>query len=634
MGNKITTNQLGKYSIIFTGKHGSNIDIGSSLKDFLILKELGKGNFGTVFLVKSLKNGKQYAMKEILTMNIEDQKEIKLIKNLQHPHVITYFTSFSENGNLYIIIEYINGSSLDDLIAENIKNHTHIEEKKVWDLLVQSLSGLLYLHDEVKIIHRDIKPDNLLLDSEGNLKISDFGISAVKSENADSLLKFHNTLLGPIQFMAPEVGLGMKYDFKSDIYMLGLTFFYLMNYDLPEAKLKFGPLYIPIKNENVIISNFYSYELKSFIDKLLKKNQDERPSTYDAYKEAMDFYIIKCMKTSCIGSFLFCLNGISKIRNYFLIDIQNKLQNNNEQHVTLSQFVNALMTMDINNFDKNISKMQLFYYGYYLFEGRNFLEFTTEVEPISLINSTLKKLHNKLDKLNNFDISKRNILLENRNIDISNEDSVMIEAAKNFANNFKTKISTYFCYLSKTTYQCNECGNIIKYLPEIYSEMIVYPKRTSIYVQRQDLNVYDLFYHYEKIRGFNEQVYCKYCNMNMQTVNKIQVLYSVPLILVIILLYNKDDQFNLKIDENIDISSYVARKDIYGGARIEYSLIGIIYKSEIGDMIKYCAISKNECNGKWSKYDEENIIEYNFNVNINNIVQGQRPSVLFYKLKT
>ena len=636
MGSEITSDNHGNPTILFLGRGGENIDVGSCLAHFRIIKTLGKGNFGEVFLVKSLKNGNQYAMKEIRRIQNKDKKEIKLIKNLHHPHIVTYYNSFIQNNNLYIILEYINGNNLQDLISKNENNGTRIEEKKVWDLLVQSLSGLLYLHDKQKIIHRDIKPDNLLLDLDGNLKISDFGVSAIKSENVENLLKCHNSIQGPIQFMAPEVGIGIEYDFKSDIYMLGLTFFYLMNYELPEDKLQFGPFFVPIEKKNVIISNYYSDDLKNFINQLLKKNQNERPSTYDAYTEALSFYIIKYMKISCIGSMFHCLNGITKFRNYFLYnnDIINKLQNSNEDYIITREFINALMSMNINNFNNNLLKIKFVSYRLYLFGGKDRLESTAELDPMKLINHTLIKLHNELNILKNINCSCDNTILVNNNPENENNESVIMEEAiNNFKRDFKTKISNYFCYLTKIKYKCNDCGKLLKYSSEIYSEVLMFPKRAAIYVGRENININDLFCHYVKERVFNGHIFCRFCNSNKQNFKKTTIFYTSPLILIIILSYFKEDYFNLFIDENIDIFPFVQRNELYGGAKIEYSLVGIIYKNEIGNEIKYSAISKNEYNGKWVIYNVNNIFEYNGNININNIGNGERPSVLFYKLK-
>ena len=223
----------------------NNVDVGNKLSDFIVKRKLGEGHFGSVDLVISQKTNKLYAMKQIKSSMYKDQqkymeveREIKLIENLNHPNIIKYFSSFRENNDFYIVTEYINGGCLYDLMKENINQGKKIEEKKIWALLIQSLGGLLYLHENKKIIHRDIKPDNLLLDKNGNLKISDFGLSAIKSEEADENVKCHGTMAGAIQFMAPEVAGGEKYGFKSDLYMLGLTFFLLMTSRLPEKKLK------------------------------------------------------------------------------------------------------------------------------------------------------------------------------------------------------------------------------------------------------------------------------------------------------------------------------------------------------------------------------------------------------------
>ena len=99
---------------------------------------------------------------------------------MNHPHVITYFSSFNENGNFYIITEYINGRSLLELIKSVKEEGKVITEKYMWDFLLQILSGLCYLHEGKRIIHGDIKLENILYDKEKNLKISDFGISAIK----------------------------------------------------------------------------------------------------------------------------------------------------------------------------------------------------------------------------------------------------------------------------------------------------------------------------------------------------------------------------------------------------------------------------------------------------------------------
>ena len=149
----------------------------------------------------------------------EVEREIKLLENLNHPHVIRYFSSFRENGNFYIVIEYINGGSLDNLMKGLKEKGKLMDEKKVWDFMLQTLSGLVYLHEHKKIIHRDIKPDNILFDKEYNIKISDFGVSAVNRNDADELIKCHGTCIGPIDFMAPEMANGGTYEFKSDVYI-------------------------------------------------------------------------------------------------------------------------------------------------------------------------------------------------------------------------------------------------------------------------------------------------------------------------------------------------------------------------------------------------------------------------------
>ena len=316
----------------------------NKLSDFTIQRELGKGHFGSVSLVVSNKTKKLYAMKQIKSSMYKNEKEIleverevKLLENLSHPHVITYFTSFKENNDFYIVTEYINGGNLFTLMEKNIKQKKHIEEKTIWIMLIQTLGGLLYLHQKKKIVHRDIKPDNLLLDMNGNLKISDFGLSAIISDDADENVKCHGTMAGAIPFMAPEVALGQKYDFKSDLYMLGLTFFLLMSNRLPEKKIDMGIIIMPIKYDDAKIPDFYSENLQKIIKKLLIDNPEERPSTVDIYYETITYYSFKYLKITSFLAALQCLHSIPSFSLYF-----NK-----------SNKVKTIIENNENNEDKN-----------------------------------------------------------------------------------------------------------------------------------------------------------------------------------------------------------------------------------------------------------------------------------------
>ena len=643
----------GDFHIFFIDKGLKKVDIGSKLEDFEIVKKLGNGNFGTVYLVKSKKTNKIYAMKEIegikyhnVQQRQQDEREIKLLENLSHPHVITYFTSFSQNGNLYIIIEYINGGSLEDFINKSKENKTHIQEKKVWDLLVQSLSGLLYLHEKRKIIHRDIKPDNLLLDAEGNLKISDFGISAMKSENAEPLLQCHNSIKGPIQFMAPEMASMKKYSFKSDIYMLGLTFYFLMNFEMSESKKVLGPLIITTQNENAYESDFYSNDLKTFVQLLLTKDQEKRPSSKEAYIKAFSIYCIKYMRTTCIGSILHCFYGIKDILDYFINSEKlNKLLNddNENKYKITKEFIKTIKTMNPANFNGGLNRLKLITFRLYLFANKERLASTPELRPSEFIQYFLVKLHNELNKpASNEDITKlsdsgvpferkisgKTIPLSDKT-DVTNEQMVIKEVINKFINCCRSKISDYFFYLTKSTNKCNCCNNVVAYSSYIHSMMKFYPKRSADFTGNKNITVIDLIKHYEKNRLFTGvNFFCEFCNKNITEVQRISILYTAPKILIMNLSMEifDLDKYNLKVEEEINISQYVEKKDI---SNLNYTLSGIVYIDFSDNYLKYSAISKLE-DGTWNKYDGKNIINCKIN-DINELAPKQKHKVLFYR---
>ena len=635
MGGEIElmTDTNGKPQLLFIDKGGKKVNVGSKLSDFTIVKKLGEGHFGSVNLVTSKITKKLYAMKEIKEnryesekQRLEIQKEIKLLENLHHPHVITYFTSFRENGNFYIVTEYINGGSFEDLLKKNISQGKFIEEKTIWDLLVQSLSGLLYLHENKKIIHRDIKPDNILLDLEGRVKISDFGVSAIKSEEVEEYVKCHGTVAGPIQFMSPEMCFGGSYDFKSDIYMLGLTFFFMMSNDLPEKKIRFGPIFLPIKNPNAKIPDTYSPTLKKFIEKLLN-NPEERPSTKRAYSEAIAFYTCKYLQVTSIFSTLECFLSIPAIGPYFKSEkiqsyIDSDESNENRKYVVTKIFKEGLFYADPNNFNYELAKVECIKLRLMLYAGKENKNKDTEINLFDLIPDLLTHLHKELNK----DSSNSEVENEEQ-IDNTNEQAVLTSTMKRFSEKYRSKITDQFFYLSKTTHECPDCQRIIKYSSDIFSVCIMRPDRAAIYLDKKNLNIIDLFKHYRKKRLYtNENSYCKFCGKNQENVNRSKVFYTSPYNLILEIEYEDEKEFNLTIDEVINIQDFVEMKNL---STVNYNLVGAIFKEKNeNEYKKYVSFTK-KTNGGWIYFNGNTIKESSFN----ELAKHNNLQMLFYSCK-
>ena len=287
-------------------------DIGIKLSDFEEIKTeskkytiLGKGNFGYVEKMKSKKNNKIYAIKKIdknsRQFKFKDfQRETEIMLSLDHENIIKLYGYFEdkENINKYkeIYKDKKNKNDLDKLkedisiyclvleIAENDslrkfynnkisnrdKNLVPIEQIDIINILKKLLTALKYLHDK-GIMHRDISPDNILLDKNNNVKITDFGISAIhkdykpQNQNIEEVLISKETVVGRYAYSSPEVRKGYSYDYSCDLYSLGLTFLCMMSYENPIIITtdSFGKKVRNINTEN-IHKNYDSY-LKKLI---------------------------------------------------------------------------------------------------------------------------------------------------------------------------------------------------------------------------------------------------------------------------------------------------------------------------------------------------------------------------------
>ena len=624
-----TMDQDGQIQFLYIDKGRNKVNVGNKLSDFVVQKVLGKGHFGRVFLVISKLTNKVYAMKEILQdrynneeQRREVQKEIKLLENLKHPHVITYFASFRENGNFYIVTEYINGGSLDSFIKYHHQNGKHVEEKLVWDLLCQCLSGLFYLHENQKIIHRDVKPDNILLDKELNLKISDFGVSAINKKDTDEFLKCHGTCAGPIQWMAPEMAHGGTYEFRSDVYMLGLTFFKLLSGGLPEKKIVDEDENITIRRiDSASIPNIYSQSLINFVKKLLTFDVNNRPTSRRAFAEAIIHYTIKYSKVTSIISALECFLALPTIGPYFKgPKVQGYISNEDKKYIITRTFRDALVYADPNNFNFEDLKVQCAVLRIMFNSRREETSKTEELDFTTFVEDLCNRLHKELNKYNLDEaVNQQNRAIneeyrdeKGQKIDEADEKRVIEVACKKFIERFRSKISDQIYFLSKQIYQCNECKNKIKFLTSYCCAYCLLPDRAAARLNKTNLNIYDLFDHRRLIRLYTDcNMRCKFCNKNQKEIWVQRVLYTSPYNLILSFDYPKDKEstFNFTIEEFIDIGDYVENKV----SKTQYRLVGAIFLEYLDNKeVKYVSYTK-DINGQWKYFNGNSIVTSNLN---------------------
>ena len=199
---------------------------------YRVIEKIGVGGMSVVYRCKDEKLGRDVTVKILKEEYASDEKfkqrfksEAYSVARLSHPNIVNVYDSGEDNGICYIVMEYVDGTSLKEVIEENAP----LSSVAVLSIASQISSALMNAHKN-HIIHRDIKPQNILVARDGNVKVTDFGIAKGVS---DSTLTAKSDSLGSVYYLSPEQARGGYVDERSDIYSLGITMFEMITGEVP-----------------------------------------------------------------------------------------------------------------------------------------------------------------------------------------------------------------------------------------------------------------------------------------------------------------------------------------------------------------------------------------------------------------
>ena len=341
----------------------------SKISDFEKVKELGKGSFGSVYLVRRKEDHKIYALKSVYLqkLNKKEQQnsvnEVRILASVNHPNVIGYKEAFwdEKDNSLNIVMEYADDGDLQTKINKMRKERTRFEENLIWSYSIQMIEGLKALHDK-NIMHRDLKSANIfLVKDKYQCKIGDMNVSKVIKEK--ELL----TQTGTPYYASPEVWRDEPYSYKSDLWSIGCVIYELCNLKPPFKGKDLDELFLNVcKGKPERIYNTYSDDLWKMIQMLLEVDVKKRCDCNKFLNNPLIIRKIKELKNENNeyknlekNKDIDEGNLLETIRFDNILDIKRQLPTKkNYSNTNTSQLSNKINNNEIKNKKKNIVKYQ------------------------------------------------------------------------------------------------------------------------------------------------------------------------------------------------------------------------------------------------------------------------------------
>ena len=245
--------------------------------DFEPLRCLGKGTYGTVLLVKQAATGKLYAQKQFRKASLTVRKQLveqtkterSILESInRHPFVVKLFYAFQDHEKLYLILEYAQGGEL----FEHLRLQGMFQEDTAAFYLAELVLALEHLHSTVGVVYRDLKPENCLLDAEGHLLLTDFGLSKVAVDGEHHC----RSMTGTVEYMAPEVIQMQDYGTAVDWWSLGILGVDLLSGKTPFAANNDQKIREKIVKSKLTLPFFFGPDARDLLTRLLRKEPKKR----------------------------------------------------------------------------------------------------------------------------------------------------------------------------------------------------------------------------------------------------------------------------------------------------------------------------------------------------------------------
>ena len=619
----------GKEQLVFKRDKGNELDdMGNKVDDFEILQVLGEGSFGYIAKVKSRLNHKIYAMKKIDISKIKEEKvtklmmnETKILSDLNNPLIVKYYKTFNEDGALFILMEFMDNGDIGGIFKASKTLEKPIPEEKIYDIFIQSMKALTYIHS-LNLIHRDIKPDNLFITVDGNVKLGDFGVSAAlkkedenkNNNNFNNVSELNrnkeisvgnitssNTVVGTPLYMSPEMLNYLKYDLKTDVYSMGVTFFILCYWDFPrkpamDLNLELKIVDLPIQHNE----NFYSPELKNIILKMIEKDKSKRPTSEQALNMLIQEFNKKYAKVSSIGSVLCGLYSLKELSDFFTKNENQTFIQNNKQNKPISfSFLYGINCIkNIVNIDWNSS---LYNIKSIFTEDNNIYSENKEMDPRHILSYLLRKMNKELAQ-------QKNNIQRADTIDL--EDIKKDKALQKFLNlSFNNSpIFQFFYGLMKSKSLCCKC-NTTTYSFNYYY-FVSFNVELVLNTQQMNPSIEQLFNIQNNVLVKLHQAHHKNCN-NCKCVQEFlqrKQFYTLPPFLVICLDRGYNCQYKSKISYNLQLN---LANEVENKMITFYELTAIVKRADRNDKEHYICIYKDFNVNSWVLRDDSKTFKLN-----------------------